>query len=326
MKEYTIVVTDDRHLAYAEEQAVLKDINGRLVVKNCGTAEEVREAVQDADGVLCNLAPMPAAVFASMKKCRVVSRYGVGYDNVDVEAATAKGIYVANVPDYCVEDVSDHTLALLLACVRKIPRLDRGVRQGLWLLAPKEDIRRIKGKTYGLIGYGLIARTLHRKLGGLGLDQVLVYDPFVDEVTIKKAGGTPTSLENLCRNSDYISIHTPLNKNTRSMISRPQFEIMKSSAILINVSRGPVVDERALVEALENRTIHMAGLDVFETEPPGPDNPLLKLENVVLSDHAGYYSRESFAELKTKAAQNIVQALSGKRPLYAINHPTGKEE
>jgi len=195
----------------------------------------------------------------------------------------------------------------------------------LWLLAPTQEIRRIKSKTYGLIGYGLIARALHRKLGGFGLEQVLVYDPFVDEATVKAAGGTPATLEDLCRNSDFISIHTPLNKNTRGMISRPQFEIMKSSAILINVSRGPVVDEGALVEALQNNKIHMAGLDVFETEPPSPDNPLLKLENVVLSDHAGYYSRESFAELKTKAAQNIVEAITGKRPRYAVNKPTGKE-
>ncbi len=326
MSEYTIVVTDDRHHVYAEEQTVLQEINAKLVVKNCSTAQEVGEAVKDADGVLCNLAPMPAVVIESMKKCRVISRYGVGYDNVDVEAATARGIYVANVPDYCVEDVSDHTMALLLACLRKIPRLDQGVRQGLWLLAPKQEIRRIKGKTYGLIGYGLIARALHRKLGGFGLGQILVYDPYVDEATVKKAGGTPTTLENLCRNSDFISIHTPLNKNTRGMISRPQFDAMKPSAILINVSRGPVIDEVSLVEALEKKKIHMAGLDVFENEPPGPNHPLFKLDNVVLSDHAGYFSLESFAELKTKAARNVVEALSGIRPRYAINKPIGKEK
>lgn len=321
---YTIVVTDDRHGAYEEERAVLREVGGEVIVANCATPDEVVQAAREADGVLCNLAPMPAPVIAALRKCRVISRYGIGCDNVDIPAATARGIWVTNVPGYCAEEVSDHTLALLLACLRQVPKLDRAVRQGRWNIVASEPVRRFRGKTYGLVGYGAIARTVRRKLRGFEPGQVLAYDPFVDNAVFRADDVTRVSLEDLCRRSDFISVHTPLTEQTRKLIGPSQLAAMKPTAIFINVSRGPVVDEAALLQALQRGGIYMAGLDVFEQEPPAPDHPFFKLDNVVLSDHAGYFSLESFTELKTTAARNIAAVLTSGKPLHPVNKIAGK--
>ena len=250
---FRVVVTDDRYGAYAEEQAVLGEIGAELAVKDFKSEDEAIAGLREADGVLVNLFPMTPKVIQSLQKCRVLSRYGVGYDNVDVAAATARRIWVARVPDYSIEDVSDQALALLLACVRGIAYKDRGVRAGRWNMHKDVSTRRVAGKTLGLVGYGAIARCLHRKVSGFGLARVLVHDPYVDAATLKRAGAEP------------------------------------------------------------------AGLDVFETEPLPADSPLRALENVVLSDHAGWYSEESVPELKTKAARNVAAVLSGGTPVYPVN-------
>ncbi len=326
MSEYLVVVTDDRYGKYKEEESVLQAIGARLQVMNCSSVEEVREATKSADGVIVNLAPIDCEVIENMDKCKVISRYGVGYDNVDVQAATEKGIYVANVPDYCAEDVSDHALALFLSAARSIPATDRAVRQGQWNVSQKSPLYRTEGKVFGLVGYGMIARVVHRKLGGFNLKKVLVFDPFVDAEVIHKAGGQKVELEQLCRESDYISVHAPLNESTRGILGREQFAIMKPGVLLINVARGPVVDEKALLEALSDRVIAGAALDVYETEPLPKEHPLRKKENVVLTDHGGWYTIESMAELKTKAAQNVASVLTGKAPPYPVNQPDVEED
>ncbi len=319
MSDYRVVVTDDRFGSYREENEVLKQLNTEVEVYNCSTEDEVSEVVKDADAVLVNLAPMGRKVIESMKKCRVISRYGVGYDNVDVEAATSKGIWVARVPDYSFEDVSDHALALLLGCVRKVPYKDRRIREGAWNLRKEQPVHRIKGRILGLVGYGGIARTLHRKVSGLGLGKVLVYDPFVNEETITAAGGKKVDFEVLLKKSDYISIHVPLTEQTRKMFGRDEFELMKRDAIIINTSRGPIIDEGALIDALERGKINSAGLDVFEKEPLPPGHPFTKMDNVIISDHTGYYSEESIVELKTKVARNVLEVLKGNPPVYPVN-------
>jgi D-3-phosphoglycerate dehydrogenase / 2-oxoglutarate reductase len=321
MATYRIVVTDDRHHAYEEERTVLGKIDGEVIVADCATTAEVIAASADADALLCNLAPLTAEAMPHLRRCRVISRYGVGCDNVDVAAAAAQGIWVANVPDYCVEDVSDHTLGLLLCCLRRIRLLDREVRAGHWNIASKQPIFRLRGKTYGLVGYGLIARAVHRKLRGFAFDRVLVHDPFVPEETIRSAGAEKVGLDDLFEQSDALSIHVPLNQKTAGMIGRPLLERMKPTAILVNVSRGPVIDEDALVESLRGGHPMIAGLDVFSQEPPPPHHPLLKLDNAVLSDHAGYFSRESISELKTQAARNIAEVLCGRPPIFPVNQP-----
>jgi D-3-phosphoglycerate dehydrogenase len=316
---FTVAVTDDRYGAYAEEKAVLAEIGAELVVNDFKNEDEAIAGLAAADGVLVNLFPMTARVIASLGRCRVLSRYGVGYDNVDIPAATARGIWVARVPDYSVEDVSDQALALLLACVRGVAYHDRGVRAGRWNMHKELPTHRVAGRTLGLVGYGAIARCLHRKTSGLALARVLVFDPYVDAAAVRKAGAEPVDLDTLLRESDYVSVHVPLGPETRGLIGGRQLGLMKRTAILVNTSRGPVVDERAVAAALGEQRIAAAGLDVFETEPLEAASPLRKLENVVLSDHMGWYSEESVPELKTKAARNVAAVLAGGKPAYPVN-------
>jgi len=321
MAGFKVIVTDDRYGSYTEETAVLKEIGATVEVHNLGDETETARVLRDADGILVNLHPLPASVIQELQKCRVISRYGVGYDNVSVEAATAKGIWVARVPDYCLEDVSDQALALLLGCVRKVAFKDRRIREGAWNLHREQPSYRIAGKILGLVGYGAIARTLHRKLSGFGLGRVLVFDPYLDPKKIEENGAESVNLRALLKNSDYVSIHAPLSEETRGLIGSRELSLMKRTAILVNTSRGPLIEEKAVAEALADGKITAAGLDVFETEPLPADSPLRQLDNVILSDHAGWYSEESVAELKTKAAQNVLEVLKGGKPTYPVNHP-----
>ncbi len=320
MSRYTVYVTDDRFGGnYAQEEAVLREIDAELVVRTFPDEQAAISDLSAADGIMVNLFPMTARVIGSLARCRVLSRYGVGYDNVDVEAATKKGIWVTRVPDYSLDDVSDQALALLMACVRKIAYKDRRIRQGGWNLQKDQPCHRVSGKTLGLVGYGAIARMLHRKVSGLALARVLVHDPYVRDDVVRKAGAEPCGLENLLAESDYVSVHVPLTDQTRGIIGQKQLRLMKRSALLVNTSRGPVVDEAALAEALADGRIAGAGLDVFEKEPLPADSPLRKLDTAVLSDHTGWYSEESLVELKTKAARNVAAVLAGGKPPYPVN-------
>lgn len=319
MSEYKVVMTDDRHKAYNEEKKVLESIGAKVVIADCRTEDEVIAACKDADGILLNLAPMTEKVIDKLGKCKIISRYGVGYDNVDVNACTKKGIYVTNVPDYCAEEVSDQALALLMGCVRKIARRDAQVRSGKWNIGASDPIYRMAGKVFTFLGFGMIARCLYRKIKGLGFSKILVYDPYLDEAAIKQYGACKVGWEEALKEADYISIHIPLNDKTRGAINKEAFALMKSTAILVNTSRGPVIDETALIEALKSGKINSAGLDVHNKEPLEMDNPLMKLENCILTDHVGWYSEESISELKTKAAENIKAVFLGDKPRYPVN-------
>lgn len=321
MQNYKIVVTDNRYNNYIEENTVFKELGVKVEIHDFKSPKEAEVVLKDADAILVNLFPMTKGVIDTMKNCKIISRYGVGYDNVDIDAATAQGIWLTNVPDYALEDVSDHTLALLLSSVRKIAYKDRMIREGKWNLHKEWPAFRIAGKTLGLIGFGAISRTVLRKVSGFGLEKILVYDPFVHPKEIVKAGGTPASLDGLLENADYISIHAPLTEKTRGMIGRDQFLKMKNSCIVINTSRGALVNEQDLFTALKDGQIAAAGIDVYETEPLPENSPLRTLDNITLTDHAGWYSEESIVELKTKAAQNILQVLKGGEPVYPVNRP-----
>lgn len=314
-----VVIADDRYAHYNEETEVFKAIGARIVNVKSQAPGELSQACREAEGILVNLAPLTAGVIEGLAKCRVISRYGVGYDNVDVKAATAKGIWVTNVPDYCGEDVSDQAFALFMSCVRKVALRDRQVRAGVWNIQSAGPQWRIKGKTFVFFGFGQIARILHRKLAGFQLGRVLVFDPFLDAATVKAAGAEKVDWETALREADFCSIHMPLNDQTRGLFNAAAFRQMKRTAIIINTSRGPIVDERALHQALTEGWINSAGLDVFEKEPINADNPLLKLENVTVSGHTGWYTEESQSELKRKAAENVRDVLAGGRPKYPVN-------
>lgn len=318
MAQYKVLIADSRYPAHDEERGVLGQIDAEVIVERSDDEDKLAAAMAGIDGLIVNLAPVTAKVVAAMDKCKCVSRYGVGYDNVDTAALKAKGVALANVPDYCGEDVSDHALALFMDCVRKISRKDRLVRQGKWNLTGIQPVHRIAGKTFGFVGFGMIAMVLHRKLGGLGLGRVLVADPFVSAQDANKAGVELVELDDLCRQADYISVHAPLLPATRGLIGPAQFDLMKPTAAVINTSRGPLIDEDALVAALKDGKIACAALDVFCSEPLDADSELRKLENVTLTDHASWYSEESMVELKTKAARNVVDALTKGRPTYPV--------
>lgn len=319
MKKYKVVVTDDRYGSYEEENRTLSELGIQVEVHDFKSSAEAIPVLETSHGVLCNLFPLNREIIMRMNNCKVISRYGVGYDNVDLGSATAKGILVTNVPDYSIEDVSDHALALLLGCVRKIAYKDRRIREGEWNLHTIQRCYRIQGKTLGIIGFGRIARAFCRKTSGLGLKTVHVYDPYVSENEISNAGAVNTGLETLLRASDYLSIHVPLNDKTRNLIDDQALRKLKPGSIIINTSRGQVIVEEALFKALKDGRIAYAGLDVYHTEPLDAASPLRTLDNIILSDHAGWYSEESIVELKTKAARNILEILKGEDPSYPVN-------
>ena len=319
MPDFKVVILDHRYDHYIQEKDVLAEIGVTPEIYYPADEADAVEMLQDADAVICNLYHLTRAVIEKMEKCRVISRYGVGYDNVDVAAATEKDIVVCNVPDYSMEDASEHALALLFNCTRKIAYRDRKIREGRWNLHNDQPCFRMAGRTLGVIGFGHIGSTLVRKIGGFGFSEILINSPNTDPALIGVAGGRKTDFDELLRRSDYISIHCPLKEDTRGMFDDEAFERMKDGAILINTARGPIVNETALYNALKNGKIAAAGLDVFDDDPLAENSPLRLLDNITLSDHAAWYSEESIVELKTKAARNVVEVLKGLDPPFRVN-------
>jgi len=320
MPRFRVVLLEDRFVHHDPETSVLEAIGAEVIEAGKNLSEaDILALCREADGITVNLVPMNRNVIAGLNKCRVIARYGVGCDNVDLQAATAKGIAVVNVPDYCMEDVSDQAFALFMACVRQVALRDREVRRGHWNITKGGPMFRVRGKTFGLVGYGNIPQTLHRKLKGFELGRVLAFDPFIPKEVAEKNGAELVDLDTLLKESDFLSIHAPLNDKTRHLIGKDQLELMKREAILVNTSRGGVVDTAALCDALKRGVIRGAGLDVHEQEPLPANSPLLELDTVVLSDHIGWYSEESQIELQTKAAQGVADVLTGKTPRSVVN-------
>ena len=284
----------------------------------CRDAEDLVAAGRDADGLLNQYCPIGAEAIAGLERCRVVSRYGVGYDTVDVAAATARGICVTNVPDYCVDEVSDHALALLLASARGVALLDHHVRNGTWDYKLGRPMFRLRGRVLGLLGFGRIPRALAGKAATLGL-RILAHDPFLAAEDVRAGGAEPVALHDLVGTADFVSVHVPLQAATRGLIGEALLRRMKATAVLINTSRGPVVDEAALVRALRERRLAGAALDVLETEPPPPGHPLLGLPGVILTPHVAWYSEESEAELRRRAAESVRVVLEGRIPRHVVN-------
>jgi len=320
MSKIKVVVTDDRYGSYDIEREILRSVDAEIEVYNFLSQEEAPEKLKEAHAVLMNCFDMNRNIIQSLENCRVISRYGVGFDNVDVDAASEKRIWVANVPDYAIEDVSDHALGLLLCCIRKIRYKDQAVRSGRWNVHDEQKCFRIRGKTLGIIGHGHIGRAFHRKVRSLGLGKILICDPYIDAASVEALGSIPASLKTVIKESDYISVHVPLTEETRHFLSRAEFSAMKNHVIIINTSRGPVLDEEAVIWALQNGEIGYAGLDVFETEPLPDSSPLKTMDNVILTDHAGWYNEESVVELKSKAAKNIVSVFTSGKPEYPVNN------
>jgi len=316
-----VVVTDYDYPSLDLERKVLKEIDADFVGAHCTKEEEVITAAKDAHGILNQYAPLTEKVIKSLARCKVICRYGVGVDNIDVEAATARGIIVTNVPDYCVDEVSTHAMALILACARKVPYLSAMVKKGEWDFTLGKPLFRSRGSLLGLFGLGRIGRAVVGKAKGFDF-QIIAYDPYVSEALEKVQ---LVSFSELLSNSDFISIHTPLTEETRHAFGKGEFKAMKRNAYLINTSRGAIVDESALYRALKEGWIAGAALDVMEKEPPNLNNPLINLDNVIITPHISYYSEQSYAELKTKAAQAVLDVLKGGLPKAIVNPQALKE-
>lgn len=319
MKKFKVVVTDFEYTSLAPEQEVLQKIGIELTTAQCKTEEDVIEACKDADGLLNQYAPITRKVIEKLENCKVIARYGVGVNTIDVEAATEKGIIVSNVTDYCIDEVSDHAFALLMSAARKVVQLNTSVKSGNWDFNVGVPIFRLRNRVLGLVGLGQIPQALAKKAQAFGL-KVIAFDPFVSNDVAEKLNVKLVSVEQLCKESDFVSIHAPLNEHTKGLIGIEEFEAMKKEAFIINTARGAVIDEQALIEALQRGEIAGAALDVVEEEPIGKDNPLLKMDNVILNPHVAWYSEEAQEELKRKTAQNVVDVLSGYFPKYVVNH------
>ena len=314
---YKVVSTDGLRPVVPEEM-ILQEIGASLVYGSAQTEAELIGIVQDADAIINVYAPVTANVINSLKKCRIIVRRGIGYDSVDIKAATARGIPVANVPDYCIDEVADHTMALLLSIARRVVMGANQVSSGGWNFKKFLPIPALKNCTLGLVGFGKIPKAVAQRARCFGLT-LKAYDPFISAELAAEYGVQLTNLEELLSSSDFVSIHVPLNNNTRGMISKREFAMMKSSAVLINTARGPVVDEEALIEALKKGIIVFAALDVMTQEPPTADNPLRKMNNVILTPHLAWYSENAERLAGEKAAQEIVRVFKGYFPKSLVN-------
>jgi D-3-phosphoglycerate dehydrogenase / 2-oxoglutarate reductase len=309
-----VVITDCDHGSIAEEMEVFDCIGVQPQLAQVMTEEEVIDLCRDAEGVITQYAVISRRVMERLPRCKVIARYGVGVDTIDLKAATDLGIVVCNVPDYCLDEVADHAVALILSLVRKTAFFDRKVKSGRWDFRLGMPIHRLQGKTLGLVGCGKIGLKVANRISAFGV-KVTAFDPY-----LKDAGEwiTLTDLDTVLK-SDIISIHCPLNESTRHLISEEAFGKMEQAPLLINTSRGPIVDEQALIRALETRRLGGAGLDVLEKEPPDPDHPFLKMENVILTPHTSFFSQESISELKRRVAQNVRHVLEGEMPESVVN-------
>ena len=320
MTQLKVVITDfgapDSDLEEAELRESGLDIV--LVRPNTRVPEEIIQHAADADGLMVGFAQITRQVIGSLDHCRVISRYGIGVDMVDIEAATERGILVCNVPDFCIQEVSTHTIAFLLCLNRHIYSHERHVRSGKWARPPGGPPARLQGQVLGLVGLGNIGQAVAHKAQGMGLC-VLAYDPYTAPEKASEMGVDLVGLESLLHRSDYVSLHCPLTEETYHMIGKSQLAIMKPSALLINMARGPVVDQSALYQALVEHTIAGAALDVLEQEPPQSDDPLLQLENVMVTPHLSSWSAESERQLRRDTARNVVTVLQGEVPRSVVN-------
>jgi D-3-phosphoglycerate dehydrogenase len=315
MHPYQVVITDCDHGSIDEEKEEFSQVGAELILVQVQREKDLIGSCKDADGLLNQYALLTRKVLKSLPKCKVISRYGVGVDSIDLKAATDLGIIVANVPNYCIDEVASHTVAMILTLARKTAFFDRKVKSNQWDFRQGAPIYRIQGKTLGLIGCGKIGLEVAIRISAFGV-KVITFDPYLErapeEIELK-------DFDTVLKESDFISIHCPLNDSTRHLIGEKEFRKMEKKPLFINTSRGPIVDEKALIQALEEGLLSGAGLDVLEKEPPDSQSPLLTMGNVVLSPHVGFYSLESISELKRRTAKNVADVLSGKWPGSVVN-------
>src|SRR5215468_5351035 len=317
MSRPLIAVTDSPFPSLDLAKAALARLDPELRTAKSASAEDILAVARDADAILVTYAKLPGELLRQLTRCKAIGRFGLGVDNIDLPAAAELGITVTYVPDYCMHEVSDHAMALLLALARKIPLSNALVQAGRWEMPAVVPIHRLAGRVLGLVGFGNIPRALAPKAKAFGF-RVVTHDPYMSAQTLSAAGVEGVSFDELLATSDFVSIHAPLLPSTRGLFHAEVLRKMKRGAFLINTARGPLLDEDALVAALDSGQLGGAALDVIAVEPLPKDSRLIGRDNVILTPHTAFYSVEALNELQTKCAADVARVLSGEKPVYPV--------
>jgi D-3-phosphoglycerate dehydrogenase / 2-oxoglutarate reductase len=318
MPRTIIAITDSPFPSLDPAKKALARLDPEYRMAKSSSADDILAVARDADAILVTYAKLPGELLRQLTRCKAIGRFGLGVDNIDLPAAKALGIAVNYVPDYCLREVSDQAMALLLALARKVTFANGLVQSGRWDVTPLVPLHRLEGQVLGLVGFGNIPRALTPKAKAFGL-KVLAHDPYVAKETLDAAGVEGVSFDNLLARSDFISVHAPLLPATRGLMNADTFAKMKKGSCLINTARGPLIDEPALIAALDSGQLGGAALDVVATEPLPKDSPLRGRDNVILTPHTAYYSVEALEELQSKCASDVARVLSGEKAVYPIS-------
>lgn len=312
-----VVVTDSPFPSLDPAKKALEDANAEVIQAPSSSEEDIIKSAEYADAILVTYAKLNENILRSLKNCKAIGRFGIGVDNIDLKVAGELGISVNYVPDYCLDEVSDQAMAMIISMARKIPQSNKLVQSGRWEMPAVVPMYRLRGKTVGLIGFGNIPRLMTPKAQAFGFN-VIAADPYAPKELFEKFNVESVTMDELYERSDFISVHAPLLPETKGLVNKEAFKKMKKTAIIVNTARGPLIDEKDLIEALDNKEIGGAGLDVVETEPLPEDSALLGRDNVILAPHTAFYSVEALEELQTKAASDVARVLNGEEPIYPI--------
>lgn len=325
MSKFKVVITDFDYGDNAIERAILEPVGAKVVALQAKSEDDLRDHAETCDAMMNQYARIGARTMAAMRQCKIIARYGVGVDIVDVEAATEKGILVTNVRDYCTEEVADHAIALWMTLARNLPAYDRATHDGIWRWQSGAPIYRLRGRTMGIVSFGKIGQAISYRAMAFGV-RVIVCDPYLTAEKIAALGAEKMEKDSLLRQSDIVMMQVPMTPETKHFLGQREFAIIKPGAIVINTGRGPTVDNKALFDALVSKRVAAAGLDDPEEEPakraqwnPG-DNPLFSLPNVIVTPHSAYYSEESIRLAREIAASEVARVLTGEKPLNPVNN------
>ncbi len=318
MAAIVVAVSDSVFPSLDPARGAFDGMDAELRLAGEATPEAILEVARQADGLLVTYARITGEMIAQLEKCKVIGRFGIGVDNIDIAAATKAGIVVTYVPDYCFDEVSDHAMALLLDLARKVSFSNALVQAGRWEMKATAPMNRLRGRTLGLAGFGNIPQLVAPKAQAFGME-VIAFDPYVDKTLAASRGVRLVDFDTLLAQSDFISVHAPLTDETKNMFGAEAFAKMKPTAFLVNTARGPLVDTDALARALDDGEIGGAALDVVPVEPLPADSALLGRDNLVLTPHTAFYSEDALLDLQTKAATDVASVLAGKQPKYPIN-------
>ena len=317
MARPVIAVTDSVFPSLDPAIAALARLDPQMRMAESSAADDILAVARDADAILVTYAKLPGELLRQLTRCKAIGRFGLGVDNIDVKVAAELGIVVTYVPDYCMQEVSDHVMALLLALARKVPLSNKLVQSGRWEMPAVVPLRRLAGQVLGLVGFGNIPRALAPKAAAFGLE-IIAHDPYVAREVFAACGVEAVSFESLLARADFISMHAPLTPATRGLLGAAAFAQMKRGTMIVNTARGPLIDEAALLAALDSGALGGAALDVVVSEPLPKDSPLLGRDNLILTPHTAFYSVEALEELQTKCAADVARVLSGEPPIYPV--------